>query len=72
MMCNDSLQCNFRSGGDGYGISWIGDLDDAQNPWRMLLIDIQCFIVHIMGQLFECECLGVISAILELRFTNHS
>ncbi len=66
--------CNaaFRSNGDGCGLSWIGDLNDTQNPWRMLLIDIQCFIVHIMGQSFECERFGVISAILELQFTNHS
>ncbi len=71
-MCNDNLQWNLRGGGDGYGISWIGDLGDAQNPWRMLRVDIQCFIMHISGQLFECECLGVISAILELQFTNHN
>jgi len=38
----------------------------------MLFVDIQCLIVHITGQLFECKCLGVISAILELQFTNHS
>jgi hypothetical protein len=36
MMCNGSL----RSDGDGCGISWIGDLGDAQNPWRMLFTDI--------------------------------
>jgi len=28
--------------------------------------------VHIVGQLFEYEHLGVISAIIELQFTNHS
>jgi hypothetical protein len=49
MMCNGSLKCSLRSGGDGYGISWITDLDDAQNLGKMLLIDIQCFIVQIMG-----------------------
>ncbi len=54
------------------GISWIGDLDDAKNLWRILLIDIQCLIVHITGQLFECERLGTISAILEFQFTNHN
>jgi hypothetical protein len=27
--------------------------------------------MHIMGQFFECKRLGVISAILELHFTNH-
>jgi hypothetical protein len=63
-MCNGSLQCSLRGGGDGCGISWIGDLGDAQNLWRMLLINIQCFIVHITGQLFEYERLDVISAIL--------
>ncbi len=61
MMCNGSL----RGDGDGCGISWIGDLGDAQNPWRMLLVNIQCFIMHITGQLFECERLGVINTILE-------
>ncbi len=71
-MCNGNLQCNLKGGGDGCGISWIGDLGDAPNPQRMLFIDIQCLIMHIMGQLFECEHLDVISAILELQFTNHS
>jgi len=71
-MCNGSLQCNLRGDGDGYGISWIRDLNDAENPWKMLFVDIQCLIVHIIGQLFECERLGVISTILELQFTNHS
>ncbi len=65
MMCNGSLQCSLRGGGDGFGISWIRDLGEAQNPQKMLLVDIQCLIVHIMGQLFECEHLGVISAIPE-------
>jgi len=60
MMCNGNLQCNLRGGGDGYGISWIGNLNDAQNLQRMLLVDIQCLIVHLMGQLFECKCLSVI------------
>jgi hypothetical protein len=64
MMCNGSLQCSLRGGGDGYGISWIRDFSDTQNPRRMLLVDIQCLLLHIMGQLFECECLGVINAIL--------
>jgi hypothetical protein len=68
MMCNGRL----RGDGDGCGISWIGDLSEAQNPQRMLLVNIQCLIVHIMGQLFECERHGIISAILELQFTNHS
>jgi len=36
MMCNGNLQCNFKGDGDGCGISWIGDLGDAQNPWRMV------------------------------------
>jgi hypothetical protein len=27
----------------------------------MLFIDIQYFIMHIMGQLFECKCLDVIN-----------
>ncbi len=66
MMCNYNLQCNLKGDGDGCGVSWIRDLNDAQNPWKMLLIDIQCLIVHITGQLFECKRLGVISAILEL------
>ncbi len=72
MMCNGSLQCNLKNNGDGYGISWIKDLSDAQNPWRMLLVDVQCLIAHMTGQLFECEHLGVINAILELQFINHS
>ncbi len=49
VMCNCSLQCSLRGGGDGYGVSWIGNLGDTQNPWRMLLVDIQCLIVHIMS-----------------------
>ncbi len=72
MMCNGNLQCSLRNGGNGCGINWIGDLSDAQNPQRMLLVDIQCFIVHITVQLFECEHPSVISAILELQFINHS
>jgi hypothetical protein len=32
----------------------------------MLFIHIQCLIVHLTGQLFECERLGVINSILEL------
>jgi hypothetical protein len=72
MMCNCSLQCSLRGGGDGCGVSWIGNLGDTQNPCRMLFVDIQCLIVHIMGQLFEYKRFGVISAILELQFTNHS
>ncbi len=64
MMCNGSLQCSLRGDGDGYGISWIGDLGDAQNLQKMLLVDIQCLIVHITSQLLECECLDVINAIL--------
>jgi len=70
MMCNCNLQCSLK--GDGYGVSWIGNLGDSQNPCKMLLVDIQNFIVHIVDQLFECKRLGVISAILELQFTNHS
>ncbi len=66
MMCNGSLQCNLRGGDDGCGVSWIGNLGDAQNPCKMLLVDIQCLIMHIMGQLFECKCFDVINAILEL------
>jgi len=72
MMCNGSLQCSLKGGGVGCGISWIRDLGDAQNPQRMLFVDIQCLIVHITGQLFECECLDVMSTILELQFTTHS
>jgi hypothetical protein len=72
MICNGSLQCSLWGSGDGFGISWIGDLNDAQNPWRMLFVNIQCFIVHITSQLFECERLGVINTILEFQFTNHS
>jgi len=72
MTCNGNLQCNLRGDGDGCGINWIRDLGDTQNPQRMLLIDIHCLIVHIMGQLFECERLSVVSAILEFQFTNHS
>jgi len=72
MMCNGSLQCSLKGGGDGCGISWIRDIGDAQNPWRMLFIYFQCLIMHITGQLFECERLDVISTILELQFTNHS
>jgi hypothetical protein len=53
-MCNGSLQWSLKGGGNGYGISWIGDLGDAQNPQKMLLVDIQRLIVHIIGQLFEC------------------
>jgi len=72
MMCNGNLQCSLKRGGDGCGINWIGDLGDAQNPWKMLFIDIQCLIVHITGQLFECKHLSVINVILELQFINHS
>jgi hypothetical protein len=64
MMCNGSLQCSLRGGGDYCGISWIGDLGDAQNPQKMLLVDIQCFIVHITSKLFECKCLDVIAPYL--------
>jgi len=71
-MCNCSLQCSLRSGGNDYDVSWIGNLGDAQNPCRMLFVDIQCLIVHITNQLFECKCFGVISAIFELQFTNQS
>jgi hypothetical protein len=71
-MCNGSLECNLRGNGDGCGISSIKDLDDAQNPLRMLLVDIKCFLVHITSQLFKYECLGVINTILEFHFTNHS
>jgi hypothetical protein len=39
--------CNAACDDNDYGINWIRDLSDAQNPWRMLLIDIQCFIMHI-------------------------
>jgi hypothetical protein len=39
-MCNGSLQCSLRGDGNGYGISWIKDLGDAQNPQKMLLINI--------------------------------
>jgi hypothetical protein len=56
-MCNGSLQCNLRGGDDGYGISWIKDLGDAQNPETMLLIDIQCLIVNITGQLLNANAL---------------
>jgi len=31
-MCNGSLQRSLRGGGDDYGIKWIGDLGDTQNP----------------------------------------
>ncbi len=72
MMCNGSLQYSLKGGSDGFGINWIGDLGDAQNPWRMLLVNIQCLIVHIMRQLFKCEHFGVISVALELQFTNHN
>jgi len=72
MMCNYSLQCSLRGSGDGYGISWIRNLGDAQNPCRTLFVNIQCLIVHITSQLFECKRLGVISAILEFQFTNHN
>jgi hypothetical protein len=65
-MCNGSLECSLRGSDDGCGISWIWDLNNAQNLWRMSLVDIQCFIVHITIQLFEYERLDVISAILEL------
>jgi len=61
-----SLECNLKGGDHGCGINWIGDLGDAQNPKKMLFVDIQCFIVHITRSLFECECLNVISAVLEL------
>ncbi len=71
-MCNGTWKYNLRSSGNGYGVSWIWDLSDAQNPRKMLLIDIQCLIVHITGQLFECERLGVINTILELQLTNHN
>jgi hypothetical protein len=33
MMCNGNL----KGSGDACGISWIGDLGDAQNPRKMLL-----------------------------------
>jgi hypothetical protein len=72
MMCNGSLKCSFRGGGNGYGVSWIGDLGDAKNLWTMSFVNIQCFIMHITGQFFEYKHLGVISGILELQFTNHS
>jgi len=73
-MCNCSLQCSSRGGGggDGYGVSWIRNLGDTQNPCRMLFVDIQCLLVHITNQLFECERVGVIRAIPEFQFTNHS
>jgi hypothetical protein len=32
-MCNGNL----KGSGDACGISWIGDLGDAQNPRKMLL-----------------------------------
>ncbi len=66
------MAASLKGSGDGCGISWIGDLVDAQNLQKMLVVDIQCLIVHITGQLFECECLDVISTILELQFINHS
>jgi len=72
MMCNGNLECSLKGCGNSYGINWIRDLNDAQNPRRMLLVDIQCLIVHIMGQLLECKCVDVISAVLEFQFTNHS
>jgi len=72
MMCNGNLQCSLRGDGDGCGISWIEDLGDAQNLQRMLFVDVQCFIMHIISQFFECEHICVISAILELLFINHS
>jgi hypothetical protein len=31
---------NYNGSLRGNGISWIGDLGDAQNPRRMLLVDI--------------------------------
>jgi hypothetical protein len=71
-MCNGSLHYSLKGDGNGYGISWIGDLSKAQNPLRMLFVDIQCFIMHITSQLFEHKHLSVISTILELQFTNHS
>ncbi len=71
-MCNSNLQCNLWGSGNGCGISWIGDVSDTQNPQRMLLVDIQCLIMHITGHLFKCERLGVISAIFEVQFTNHT
>jgi len=49
MMCNGSLKCSLRGSGDGYGLNWIKDMGDTQNPRRMLLVDIQCLIMHIMG-----------------------
>jgi hypothetical protein len=61
-----------KGGGDDYGISWIGDLGDAQNPQRMLLIHIQHLIMHITGYWFECERFNVIKTILELQFTIHN
>ncbi len=72
MMCNGNLQCNLKGSGNGCGISWIKDSSDAQNPWRMLLVGIQCLIMHITGQLFECEYFSVINVIFELQFTNHN
>jgi hypothetical protein len=65
-MFNYNLWCSLRGRDNGYGVRWIGDLSDAQNLGKMLFIDIQCLIVHIIGQLFECECLSAISAIFEL------
>ncbi len=64
MMCNYSLQCSLKGNGDGCGVSWIGDLSDAQNPSIMLFVHIQCLIVHITGQLFECKRINVISTYL--------
>jgi hypothetical protein len=31
-MYNGNLQRSLRGGGNGYGINWIGDLGDTQNP----------------------------------------
>jgi hypothetical protein len=57
MMYNGSLHCRLRGDGDGCGISWIRDVDDAQNPQKMLLIDIQYLIVHIMGEFLNANAL---------------
>jgi len=56
---------------------WLWRKLDWESRWcpkSLLLVvrDIQCFIVHIRGQLFECKCFGVITPILELQFTNQS
>jgi len=30
-----------KGDGDGCDVNWIGNLDDTQNPYKMLLVDIQ-------------------------------